>query len=532
MHRTLLIGLDGATFTVLDALMAEGVMPNLKAFAERGARAPLASTPNPLTPPAWTSLVTGRTPGHHGIFDFIRVQEGPEGLYFTLNTSFDVRCETIWSIVSRQGGTVTALNFPVSYPPQPVNGYVVPGFVAWKHMRRAVHPPGFYDTLKTIPGFDVKELSIDMNQELKSIQWIPEDQYEAWITHHSRREKQWFGIARRVLAEHPTDLIAVLFDGVDKLEHLCWRYLDPELFPAKPTPTEAKIRGWCLDYFRLADDFIGELVALAGPEARVFMASDHGFGATHEVFYANVWLERNGYLAWAETASKDELGQVSTDRIKSHVVGIDWTRTTAYALTPSSNGIFIRVADAPGKAGVPPAQYESFRRELAARLADVRHPETGARLIQRVMTREEAFPGAAAEQAPDLTLVLADYGFLSVLNADVIVRPRPEPAGTHRPHGIFFAGGAGIVKGQRLDTLSLIDVAPTLLHSLGLPIPSDLEGRVAVECYEDAALDRLPIRFGEPTRSPEEAAPGAAASMSAADEEKVMDRLKALGYVE
>jgi predicted AlkP superfamily phosphohydrolase/phosphomutase len=533
MPRTLLVGLDGATFTVLDPLMAEGVMPALSEIVERGVRAPLASTPNPLTPPAWTSLVTGRTPGHHGIFDFIRSEGGAGGVYFTLNTSYDVRCETIWSIASRHGRSVTALNFPVSAPPQPVNGYVVPGFVPWKHLRRAVHPPGFYETLKAIPGFNVRELTIDMNQELKSIQWLPADEYEPWITWHIRRERQWFGIARAVLSQTPTDLLAVLFDGVDKLEHLCWRYLDPSLFPARPTAEEARIRALCLEYFREVDGFIRDLVALAGPDARVFLASDHGFGATSEVFYANVWLERQGYLTWADSASQDDLGRMAADRIKSHVVGIDWARTTAYALTPSSNGIHIRTAAKAGEPGVPPAEYEAVRRRLIAELGALRHPRTGARLIRKVMTREEAFPGPAGDRAPDLTLVLEDYGFLSVLNADDIVKARPEPSGTHRPDGIFVAAGPGIAAGRALDGASIVDVAPTLLHSLGLEVPEDLEGRVLPGCYEDAFLARHPVASGPPTLAPDETLdPARGGLMSGDDEEKVMARLRGLGYIE
>jgi predicted AlkP superfamily phosphohydrolase/phosphomutase len=533
MHRTVLIGLDGATFTVLDPLMADGVMPFLAGLVARGTRAELYSTPNPLTPPAWTSLVTGRTPGHHGIFDFIRADGGPEGLYFTLNTSFDIRCETIWSIVSRQGGTVTSLNFPVSSPPPPVAGHVVPGFVPWKHLRRSVHPPELYERLRAIPGFDAKQLAIDMNQELKSIQWLPAEEYEGWIAHHIRRERQWFGIARALVAESPTDLIAVLFDGVDKLQHLCWRYIDPELAPRAAEGAGARIRALCLDYFRELDGFIRELVGLSGEEARVFLASDHGFGTTSEVFYANVWLAQHGYLAWAGDASTDDLGRMSVDRIKSHVVGIDWERTTAYALTPSSNGIFIRRSAGPGQPGVASAEYEAVRRELADRLMGFRHPRTGRPFVAKVMTREEAFPGAASARAPDLTLVLEDGGFLSVLNADECVKPRPEPSGTHRPQGILVASGAGIERGRRLLPASIIDVAPTLLHSLGLPVPADLEGRVVTGCFERAFLDRHPVRPGPATLSPDgEAGAAAPSHMTEEDEEKVMARLKGLGYLE
>src|SRR5262245_28948979 len=115
--KTILFGLDGATYSVLDPLMDLGLMPNLKAFLRRGARATLSSTVNPLTPPAWTSMITGCHPGRHGVFDFIQPVESDKGVYFKLIDSRDVQCETLWSMVSRQGFRVSSLNFPVVFPP-------------------------------------------------------------------------------------------------------------------------------------------------------------------------------------------------------------------------------------------------------------------------------------------------------------------------------------------------------------------------------------------------------------------------------
>src|SRR5262245_32061280 len=110
-------------------------MPCLRRIMEKGVRAPLMSTPNPLTPPAWVSLMTGRSPGAHGVFDFLRAEERGSDVYFTLSDSRDVRTEVIWSIASRQNRTVAALNFPITAPPRPVAGSLVPGFVPWKHLR-------------------------------------------------------------------------------------------------------------------------------------------------------------------------------------------------------------------------------------------------------------------------------------------------------------------------------------------------------------------------------------------------------------
>ncbi len=157
-----IIGMDGATFSVLDLLTsrtdpAGAVMPFLSKVFRDGARAKLRSTPNPLTPPAWVSLMTGRTPGHHGVYDFIRAEERNDDVFFTLYDSRDCRVETIWSIASRQGRRVAALNFPFTAPPpKDLNGFMVPGFVPWRHLRRNTAPADLYDRLKQIPDFNAQ----------------------------------------------------------------------------------------------------------------------------------------------------------------------------------------------------------------------------------------------------------------------------------------------------------------------------------------------------------------------------------------
>ncbi len=540
MTDTLLIGLDGATFSILDPLMQDGVMPFLAEFVARGVRAELLSTPLPRTAQAWPALATGRSPGNHGVFDFVRVERGTERPTYTLATSADLAAETIWSIASRHGRTVAALNFPLMFPPPPVNGLVIPGFVPWRHLRRAVHPPDLYERLQAVPGFDPQELALDYDLEKRAIQRLPEDEYEDWIRLHIRREQQWFELARWTLSHDHCDLTAVLLDGVDKLQHVCWRFLDPSLAPTTPSAWERMVRARCLEYFGRLDGFLAELVALAGPDARVLFASDHGFGPTHEIFYANVWLERHGYLTWREGVPVDRDGMLHAEGHRSTVVLFDWSRTSACALTPSSNGIFIQVASEPGQPGVPPEEYEGFRHRLVESLLAFTDPETGDHVVRRVLTREQAFPGTCMGRAPDLTLELRDHGFISVLRGEQPLRQRPAILGTHRPAGIFLAGGAGIRSGLQLPPLSIVDVAPTVLHSLGLPRPEDLEGRLVSEIFDPSFLGAVPTRFGAPTPLGGPADHGHRGGPAAADygeltpeeESQVLERLQALGYLE
>jgi predicted AlkP superfamily phosphohydrolase/phosphomutase len=210
---------------------------------------------------------------------------------------------------------------------------------------------------------------------------------------------------------------------------------------------------------------------------------------------------------------------------------IDWSRTTVYGLTPSSNGVHIDVAGRRGRQGIDPKAYEVLRTRLRDQLCQLTDPATGERVVSQVLTREAAFPGEQMGRAPDLTLSIRDGGFVSILKSDVVLKPRPEVVGTHRPEGIFMAKGPGIRRGLPLPELSITDVAPTLLYTLGLPVPRDLEGHVAELIFETAALQQRPIRDGGPTRVPE-AFPQSPSHQEDRDgEAQVLERLRNLGYV-
>jgi predicted AlkP superfamily phosphohydrolase/phosphomutase len=532
--RTVLIGLDGATFDLLDPLMDRGEMPFLREFASRGTRAPLRSTPTFITPQAWTSLAPGPSPGSHGIFDFVRPEETDAGVYIKLLGARDIRCETVWSMASRQDRTVTLLNFPVTFPAPRVSGAVIPASVTVRHLRRAVHPRGLYDELERMPGFDPAVLAMDMEVEKKGIQGLEPEGYESWLRMQLRRDEQWFRVLRHLMRTAPTDLTAIVFDGPDRVGHLAWPLLDPALVPERRTAWEARVHELCLNCFRQLDDFIGEIVTEAGSDTNVFVVSDHGFGPTSDIFYVNRWLQDNGYLHWGPAgAPVDDADSLLAQRMTTQYGLIDWRRTAAYALTPSANGIYLRVADRPGRHGVAPAGYDALRDEIAEALGTVRDPVSGERIVTSVLAREEVFAGPEMRRAPDLTLVLRDFGFVSVLNSDTVLKRRKEPKGLHRPDGVFLAAGPDIRPGAAVGRLSIMDVCPALLYSLGLPVPDDLDGRLPVEVLDtfDAPWPREPSAMPA-ARGPEPPGPEETPALTPAEEAAVLSRLRALGYIE
>lgn len=537
MARTVLIGLDGASYTNLQPLMDDGVMPFLKQFISEGVKADLMSTACPVTPPAWTSILTGRNPGQHGIFDFIHVDPNAKqgNLSFRLTNGRDIQCESIMEVASRSEMTSAVMNFPNSFQLRPFDGYMIPGFVTSRLLRTSVQPRSIWPELQSLPEFNVKDVSWDLDEGRKPLSTgLDQGAFREWVDYLIRKDAGWFAIARYLMQEKKCDLVAVVIECVDRLQHLAWHVLDPDFIPAEMTPSEQNERTCSIQYFSRLDDQIKRLVTAAGPSANVFIVSDHGFGPTTEIFYANALLEQLGHFVWRKHDTDDAGEDVETltaDNMRDHFQAIDWERSVAYARTTSANGIYIRVASEPGAPGIAPEEYEAFRDKLRGQLLNWIDPATGTPVVVDAVTREEAFSGPATDLAPDLTLTLRDGGFLSIMPSDEILKQRASVKGTHRPNGIFIARGPHIQKGLTIDAKSLLDIAPTLFYSMGVPIPEDFEGFVITDAFEPEALETNPMEFGEATQPLTESTEKSE-RLSEADEDVILERLKALGYVE
>lgn len=532
MTKTLLIGLDGATFTVLNPLIdgsaPEGVvMPFLASLVKEGYSAVLKSTNHPLTPPAWTSVVTGRTPGHHGIYDFVRFEDMGSEMYFTLFDSRDIRTETLWHVAGRNGKSIVSLNFPMMAPPMEVNGSLVPGFVSWKHLRRNTYPATLYDRIAALEGFDPKELSWDFEREGLIGEIMADEDLAVWVGQHLPRDRQWFNIAHHLLKEDKPDLLALMLDGTDKIQHQAWHVMDPALWTGEASEGRRKVRALVVEYFRQVDGYLKALHAAAGPGCHVVIVSDHGFTGSTEVVRINKYLESLGYLVYRQ----HDGSEAAKRRDMANFANLDWTRTKAFCPTPSSNGIVIRMKSDKNPGGVEPAEYEAFREKLTADLLALAHPETGQKVITRVLTREEGFPGPAMAQAPDLTVTLCDHGFVSVRDRTPFVVSRPVPFGTHHPDGIFIMAGPGVRRARGRE-MSIVDTTAVLAHAMGMDIPEEFEGHVPEDLYSEAWLDGHPVRVTGHTDAERAAAPRHDDDVSDAQRQSMLSQLRLLGYIE
>ena len=122
----------------------------------------------------------------------------------------------------------------------------------WRQLRLGCHPPGLFDRLKELPAFNPREM-LDMELEIKAIDGCPEDEHAEFVELHIRREQRWADVVRHLMATEQADLVGVMFDGVDKLQHLCWRFIDPAFRPSEPSAWEQDMIERCERYFHSLD---------------------------------------------------------------------------------------------------------------------------------------------------------------------------------------------------------------------------------------------------------------------------------------
>ncbi len=537
-ERVLVVGLDGATWDVLNPMMAAGQMPNLKAFVERGTSGILESTKPPVTPAAWTTFMTGKCPGTHGIVDFERYDIETNSLVFNSHRSV-AHVRTLWDMLGDKGLKVGVVAVPMTYPPRTVNGFLVTGFETPNTKVDFTHPADLKgELLSRWPDYTFKSTwrrktfggEAVFHDNLR--RFCRSFHQNAEITIHFGDKLGW-------------DVSMVVFKLVDNLQHKAWKYIDPRLNAGHEARAAA-----VADCFNELDDALGKLFEHADRHnATVFIMSDHGHGSLEGKAQANWLLKEWGYLALdsaptrartrltylADRALRRKKGRFNSQRQITQELAVDFTKTQACVMHAGEYGhLYLNLKGRQPGGIVDPADYERLRDEIRERFLSERAKGPDGRelqLFQHVTKPEDVYgcTRAGREWMPDLFLKAADG--VSVVRkirgrGAVHWLPWRRIEGTHRFEGMFAAAGPGIVANAKARA-AILDSTPTILAMLGLRIPDDVEGRVIEELFAS------PIEF-ESERAVEsnQAAASADSVFDEEQERQLSERLADLGYLD
>jgi len=512
-RRLVILGLDGATWTVLDPLRRLGLMPNLDALLSGAAYGTLRSVVPPVTSAAWTSLMTGCGPEKHGIFDHRYFDTA--GGQMKVNHSGRVRVPTFWHLLSAAGRSVVSLNVPVTYPPLAVRGVVVSGMDAPQLEAALSGAPEFARRLRAeVPGYSLRYY---WKRAPQSLEELAEN---ARLTCELFRARAEGGLlADQVVPDWSA--LMVQFQNLDPFQHRAWNYLNVDETGIDRPDWNRAARG----VLKGLDDAVGLLLDLAAKRsAHVMVVSDHGFGPCRGRIHVNRVLidagvarvpglagrlrrrasqARDHLRLWGVKRSDPEARSSSFDTSVVAQFPFDWKRTLAFA-PHQDTAAMVYLNTAARRAGAPLqtlGQIDDARASAAQALAEARHPETGVGLFPQVIDTAAAYGiDPAREGFPDLiALPEENYWVRTKLTpGKAWVEADPNLPGTHRPEGIVAVAGEGVAPGRRLKA-DLRDIAPTVMRFFDMPVPAAMDGTpLDVLGFGDTTV----VREDDPHRSP------------------------------
>jgi hypothetical protein len=508
--RVFLVGVDGASWNLLDPRMRSGELPHLAALAERGVTGKLKSVRPLISPTVWTSIATGRSPEVHGVTDFFA-------------TRLRAKVPSVFERLAASGLRVGLYDYLLTWPPQTYpGGFVIPG---WLRRDASTTPPDVWERVPFAPytlSYDGARTNADYLRRARR--------------EGAEKAKRWNALAQA----YDLEAGAVTFYAVDATCHRFWEAAFPKDFESPKTGYSDEERGAIDEALRAVDRSVGEIAAQLGPDDSLVLVSDHGFRAEPE----------GGRSVWV-AHFEDVLAQAGLDP-----KGPDFSLiSTFYAVTlrVHPGDVAARDATAERLAGLL-RSYRTPAGDPLFQAVEVIHTAPRppghelpwlTRLREWVVARvlSWTFGVTLDEKAHAIVFALPDDDTLAPLWPDGEVEvagermplsaaiSRQRFTGTHKFTGVFLAAGGPIAHVPERIRLSVLDVAPLLFYLAGRPIPDDLEGALP-----EAALDPEQLRAHPVAHVAASALPGIAEAPEAAHagggDAGLEEKLRALGYLE
>jgi predicted AlkP superfamily phosphohydrolase/phosphomutase len=455
LTRVFVIGLDCAEPTLVFDRWRQD-LPNLRRLMEAGGYGELTSTIPAITVPAWSSMLSSKDPGQLGFYGF-RNRADYSYERMSIATSQAVKMDRVWDILSRAGRQVIVAGVPQTYPVRPTNGYLISSFLTPSTLSQYTYPA---ELKHEIAGLVEGEYMLDVHQfRTENKEFLLEQIYRMADQHHK--------VVMHLMTTKPWDFFMHVDMGVDRIHHGFWKFFDerhPQYEPGNPF--ENAIR----DYYIHIDRQIGERLALLDDRTVVLVVSDHGSQPMMGGICFNEWLKQQGYL----TLEYQPDGVVPLEKCE-----VNWDKTLAWGSGGYYARLFLNVKGREPDGIIEPSDYERVRNELAERIAGIADAE--GRTIGSVAYKPEEIYNEVKNIAPDLIVYLGNLkwrsvGSLGLNRIHTFENDTGPDDANHAQEGLYIyydPMGQGQGRGP---THHLMDVAPTILDLMGLPIPPDLRG--------------------------------------------------------
>ncbi len=452
----MIIGLDCAPpELVFDRWV--GDLKNLGHLMKEGIYGELESTIPPITVPAWTSMMTGKSPGTLGFYGFRnRADYSYDGMVFA-NSQY-VKDETVWDILSRERKRSVVIGVPQTYPPKPLNGCLITSFLTPDTTCQYTYPPELRAEVQALVG----EYMLDVDN-------FRTDEKDHLLRQIHEMTERRFRVAQHLMTVQPWDFFIVVEIGLDRIHHGFWKFFDQGHRKYQPG---SKYEDVLKDYYVSLDRQVGKMLSLVGKDTAVMVVSDHGAKGMEGGICINEWLMQRGYLALEERPKE----MVPLSEVK-----VDWDRTTAWGEGGYYCRLFLNVKGREPRGTIERSRYDEVRDRLKSELEDLTDDD-GKNIGTRVFKPEEIYP-VVNGIAPDLIVYFGDLRWRSVGSVGIgsihtFENDTGPDEANHSQYGIFIMGGAGMKARGKVPGLHVMDVAPTVLNLLGLRVPEDMEGKV------------------------------------------------------
>lgn len=504
--KLVVVGLDGATWKLLTPLMEEGVMPNLKRIVEGGVSRRLESTMPAMTGPSWATFATGVNPGKHGVFDFMLPNDSLSSM--RVANSKEILVPTVYEMMDTAGLTPILVNLPCTWPPRLKNHITITSLLTQGD--QWIYPASLKDEFD---GFNHYRLT--PNEKLRAQE--ANDQYIDDIILHMDEQMtcvQW------LWKNKPWDFFYYLFSHSDWVSHAEFTALVDSRHPK------------ALEVFKRIDYYLGWFLENLPADANLLMMSDHGFKDYRRVFYFNRWLAKEGFLTtkqggegFKETVTRrsKELEKVQSKKkrirlgsgvftwmervplfekfakwayhrvIKPYLpinlkvdIGIDFLNTSA-CFPKGSYLTSVYLNDGRkytnGKIKTD-EEYTQVLNSLIDKLSALRGSD-GQPVVTKIFTKEAIYGKYAPRTSPDLFFELGNYWLDGHFYSSKLFDE--EVNNKHDQWGIFAAYGPDVSKGMKLMDARMCDLTPTILHMLGLPSFSYMDGKPLKDIFGPAS---------------------------------------------